>query len=184
MAVVGYARISSVGQSLEVQQEKLVSYGVDKLFAEKLSGTTAARPELKSCLDYVREGDVLVITKLDRLARSTLHLHKIVNDLNERGVGFKVLDQSIDTTTKEGRLLFSILASLAEFETELRAERTNEGRIAAMERGVKFGAKPKLTENQITEMKQKRSQGVLIKDLMNEYKLSKASVYRLMSEAA
>ena len=184
MAVVGYARVSSVGQSLEVQQEKLVSYGVDKLFAEKLSGTTAARPELKSCLDYVREGDVLVITKLDRLARSTLHLHKIVNDLNERGVGFKVLDQSIDTTTKEGRLLFSILASLPEFETELRAERTNEGRIAAMERGVKFGAKPKLTEDQIAEMIQKRSHGVLIKDLMTEYKLSKASVYRLMSEAA
>ena len=184
MAVVGCARVSSVGQSLEVQQEKLVSYGVDKLFAEKLSGTTAARPELKSCLDYVRAGDVLVITKLDRLARSTLHLHKIVNDLNNRGVGFKVLDQSIDTTTKEGRLLFSILASLAEFETELRAERTNEGRIAAMERGVKFGAKPKLTEDQIAEMIQKRSQGVLIKDLMTEYKLSKASVYRLMSEAA
>ena len=184
MAVVGYARVSSVGQILEVQQEKLVSYGVDKLFAEKLSGTTAARPELKSCLDYVREGDVLVITKLDRLARSTLHLHKIVNDLNNRGVGFKVLDQSIDTTTKEGHLLFSILASLAEFETELRAERTNEGRIAAMERGVKFGAKPKLTEDQIAEMIQKRSQGVLIKDLMTEYKLSKASVYRLMSEAA
>ena len=184
MAVVGYARVSSVGQSLEVQQEKLVSYGVDKLFAEKLSGTTAARPELKSCLDYVREGDVLVINKLDRLARTTLHLHKIVNDLNNRGVGFKVLDQSIDTTTKEGRLLFSILASLAEFETELRAERTNEGRIAAMERGVKFGAKPKLTEDQIAEMIQKRSQGVLIKDLMTEYKLSKASVYRLMSEAA
>ena len=184
MAVVGYARVSSVGQSLEVQQEKLVSYGVDKLFAEKLSGTTAARPELKSCLEYVREGDVLVITKLDRLARSTLHLHKIVNDLNDRGVGFKVLDQSIDTTTKEGRLLFSILASLAEFETELRAERTNEGRIAAVERGVKFGAKPKLTKNQIAEMIQKRSQGVLIKDLMAEYKLSKASVYRLMSEAA
>ena len=184
MAVVGYARVSSVGQSLEVQQEKLVSYGVDKLFAEKLSGTTAARPELKSCLDYVREGDVFVITKLDRLARSTLHLHKIVNDLNNRGVGFKVLDQSIDTTTKEGRLLFSILASLAEFETELRAERTNEGRIAAMERGVKFGAKPKLTEDQIAEMIQKRSQGVLIKDLMTEYKLSKESVYRLMSEAA
>jgi DNA invertase Pin-like site-specific DNA recombinase len=184
MAVVGYARVSSVGQSLEVQQEKLVSYGVDKLFVEKLSGTTAARPELKSCLEYFREGDVLVITKLDRLARSTLHLHKIVNDLNDRGVGFKVLDQSIDTTTKEGRLLFSILASLAEFETELRAERTNEGRIAAMERGVKFGAKPKLTQNQISEMKEKRTQGVLIKDLMTEYKLSKASVYRLMSEVA
>ena len=99
---------------------------MDNLFAGKLSGTTSARPELKSCLDYVREGDVLVITKLDRVARSTLHLHKIVNDLNERGVGFKVLDQSIDTTTKEGRLLVSILASSTEFETELRTERTNE----------------------------------------------------------
>ena len=79
-------------------------------------------------------------------------------------------------------MLFSILASLAEFETELRAERTNEGRIAAMERGVKFGTKPKLTEDQIVEMKQKRSQGVLIKDLMTGYKLSKASVYSLMSD--
>ena len=111
-------------------------------------------------------------------------MHKIVNDLSDRGVGFKVLDQSVDTTTKEGRLLFSILASLAEFETEIRAERTNEGRIAAMDRGVQFGAKPKLNETQILEMKQKRSQGVMIKDLMSEYRISKASVYRLLRAAA
>ena len=184
MAIIGYARVSSVGQSVDIQLEKLKSYGVDKIFSEKLSGTTAARPELKACLDYVRDGDILVITKLDRLARSTLHLHKIVNDLSNRGVGFKVLDQSIDTTTKEGRLLFSILASLAEFETEIRAERTNEGRIAAMDRGVKFGAKPKLNKMQIAEMKQKRSQGVMIKDLMSEYRISKGSVYRLLQAAA
>ena len=182
MAVIGYARVSTTGQSLEIQREKLDSYGVDKLFAEKLSGTTAARPELKSCLDYVREGDVLVITKLDRLARSTLHLHKIVNDLNNKGVGFKVLDQSIDTTTKEGRLMFSVLGALAQFETELRQERCDEGRVAAMARGVKFGAKPKLTSAQIAEMRDKRANGVLIRELMREYSLSKASVYRLMKD--
>ena len=184
MAVIGYARVSSVGQSVDIQMEKLQAYGVDKIFSEKLSGTTANRLELKACLEYVRDGDILVITKLDRLARSTLHLHKIVNDLSNRGVGFKVLDQAIDTTTKEGRLLFSILASLAEFETEIRAERTNEGRIAAMDRGVQFGAKPKLNEIQIAEMKQKRTQGVMIKDLMSEYHISKASVYRLLQAAA
>ena len=181
MAIVGYARVSSIGQSLKVQTDKLNEYGCDKVFQEKRSGTTAQRLELKNCLDYVRDGDVLVITKLDRLARSTLHLHKIVNDLNNKNVGFKVLDQSIDTTTKEGRLMFSILASIAEFETELRKERQMEGIAKAKENGVHFGRKSKLTDNQIIELKQKRADGVLIKNLMLEYELSKASVYRLLS---
>ena len=94
MSKVGYARVSSVGQSLTVQRDNLLKYGCDKIFEEKASGTTANRPELKNCLNYVREGDELIITKMDRLARSTLHLHKIVDMLNEKGVGFKVLDQS------------------------------------------------------------------------------------------
>jgi len=175
-----YARVSSIGQSLEVQVDKLNEYGCHKIFQEKRSGTTAQRPELKNCLAYVREGDTLVITKLDRLARSTLHLHKIVNDLNNLGVGFKVLDQSIDTTTKEGRLMFSILASIAEFETELRKERQLEGIAKAKENGVQFGRKSKLTDSQIIELKQKRQDGVLIRNLMQEYELSKASVYRLL----
>ena len=108
---------------------------------------------MKQCLDYERDGDVLVITKLDRLARSTLDLHKIVEQLNTKNVGFKVLDQSIDTTTKEGRLMFSILASIAEFETELRKESQLEGIAKAKEKGVQFGAKPKLTDKQIEEMR-------------------------------
>ena len=181
MAIVGYARVSTVGQSLDVQTDKLNEFGCDKVYQEKVSGTTANRTELKKCLDYVRDGDVLVITKLDRLARSTLHLHKIVDGLNKKNVGFKVLDQSIDTTTKEGRLMFAILASIAEFETELRKERQMEGIEKAKANGVQFGRKAKLTPTQISELQQKRSDGVLIKDLMSEFNLSKASVYRLLS---
>lgn len=180
MSIVGYARVSSVGQSLDIQVDNLTKYGCEKIYQEKRSGTTADRPELKQCLDYVRDGDVLVITKLDRLARSTLHLHKIVEQLNSKNVGFKVLDQSIDTTTKEGRLMFSILASIAEFETELRKERQLEGIAKAKDNGVRFGAKPKLTDNQIEEMRFKRKSGSLIRELMEEYQLSKASVYRLL----
>ena len=182
MAVVAYIRVSSTGQSLEVQQQLMEEFGVDKVFAEKVSGTTQNRPKLQECLQYVREGDTLVITKLDRLARSVSHLHQIVDDLASRGVGFKVLQQNIDTTTKEGRLMFSVLGALAQFETELRQERCDEGRVAAMERGVKFGAKPKLTRQQILEMREKRAGGALIKELMREYSLSKASVYRLMRD--
>ena len=178
---VGYARVSSVGQSLEVQRTKLKQFGCDEIFEEKRSGKTANRPKLDECLKYVRKGDVLVITKLDRLARSTLHLHKIIDGLNKKGVGFKVLDQNIDTTTKEGKLVFSILASIAEFETELRKERQMEGIERAKSAGVQFGRKAKLTDEQVQEMHQKRANGVLIKDLMQEYDLSKASVYRLLN---
>ena len=181
MAVVAYIRVSSTGQSLEVQQQLMEEFGVDKVFAEKVSGTTQNRPKLQECLQYVREGDTLVITKLDRLARSVSHLHQIVDDLSSRGVGFKVLQQNIDTTTKEGRLMFSVLGALAQFENELRKERCEEGRIAAVNRGVKFGAKKKLTDDQVAEMRQKRKDGAIIKDLMTEYGLSKASVYRLMA---
>lgn len=182
MSTIGYARVSSVGQSLDVQIEKLIEYGCDKIYQEKSSGKTEQRPELKQCLDYVREEDILVITKLDRLARSTLDLHKIVDGLNSKGVDFKVLDQSMDTTTKEGKLMFSILASIAEFETALRSERQMEGIESAKQKGVKFGRKPQLTGEQIGQMRQKRVNGVLIKNLMVEYGLSKATVYRLLSK--
>ncbi len=182
MAVIAYIRVSTTGQSLEVQERLMKEFGVDKVFAEKVSGTTQNRPVLKECLGYVREGDVLVVSKLDRLARSVSHLHKIVEDLDERGVGFKVIQQNIDTTTKEGRLMFSVLGHWRSLRLNLRQERCDEGRVAAMARGVKFGAKPKLTSAQIAEMRDKRANGVLIKDLMSEYRLSKASVYRLMKD--
>jgi DNA invertase Pin-like site-specific DNA recombinase len=178
--LVGYARVSSLGQSLAVQVDKLEEYGCGDIFQEKRSGATATRPALQACLRHLRKGDTLIITKLDRLARSTFDLHRILAGLKDKKVGFKVLDQSIDTTTKEGQLMFSILASIAEFETALRAERQKEGILKAQKNGVAFGRKAKLTEEQVEEMRQKRSEGILIKDLMSEYGLSKASVYRLL----
>jgi DNA invertase Pin-like site-specific DNA recombinase len=180
MAIVGYARVSSSGQSLAVQLDKLSEAGCTEVFQEKRSGLTAQRPALKECLRFVRKGDVLVITRLDRLARSTLDLHKIVQELDDRGVGFRVLDQPIDTTTKEGRLMFSIIASIAQFETELRKERQMEGIEKAKENGVKFGRQAVLSDAQVAEMRSKRDSGILIKNLMSEYGLSKASVYRLL----
>ena len=119
MAKVGYARVSSVGQSLDVQREKLD--GCDKLFEEKRSGTTDARPQLKECLNYVRDGDQLIVTRIDRLARSTLHLCQIAETLKQKGVDLVVLDQNIDTSDATGRLLFNMLGAIGQFETEIRA---------------------------------------------------------------
>jgi len=180
MSIIGYARVSSVGQSLTVQSDKLNTYGCDKIYQEKISGTTANRTQLASCLDFVREGDKLVITKLDRLALSTFHLTQIAEGLKNRGVELVVIDQNIDTSTPTGKLLFNMLGSIAEFETEIRKERQLEGIAKAKQNGVKFGAKPKLTEQQVTQLKQDRDSGIIIKDLMAKYNLSKDSVYRML----
>ncbi len=181
MAIIGYARVSSVGQSLEVQQDKLNAYGCEKIYQEKISGTTQNRKQLQMALDYVRERDVLVITKLDRLARSTFHLTQIAERLKEKEVELVVLDQNIDTSTPTGKLLFNMLASIAEFETDIRKERQLDGINKAKQKGVQFGRKAKLSDDLITKMKQERADGALIKDLMKNYSLSKASVYRLLS---
>jgi DNA invertase Pin-like site-specific DNA recombinase len=179
MAKVGYARVSSVGQSLDVQLDKLKD--CDKIFKEKKSGRTDNRPQLKTCLDYVRDADdTLVITKLDRLARSTRDLLNITAGLEGKGVKLVVLDQNIDTSTPTGKLMLTMLGAIAEFENELRKERQADGIQMARSLGVKFGRKPTLTPEQIQEMKELRESGVMIKDLMAKYSLSKASVYRLL----
>jgi len=180
MAKVGYARVSSVGQSLDVQREKLSA--CDKLFEEKRSGTTDARPQLKECLNYVRDGDQLIVTRIDRLARSTLHLCQIAETLREKGVDLVVLDQNIDTSDATGRLLFNMLGAIGQFETEIRAERQMDGIKKAKDRGVQFGKRPALTKVQIIELRDKRTNGTLIRDLMAEYSLSKATIYRYLSE--
>ncbi|MCO5193107.1 MAG: recombinase family protein [Anaerolineae bacterium] len=180
MATIGYARVSSVGQSLDVQLDKLGQAACEKIFQEKRSGTSNKRPRLKACLEYVREGDTLVVTRLDRLARSTLHLCQIAAELDEMGVALNVLDQNIDTNDATGRLLFNMLGAISQFETEIRAERQMDGIEKAKERGVQFGRKKRLTPAQVTELQRKRHSGVLIKELMKEYDLSKASVYRYL----
>lgn len=178
MALVGYARVSSVGQSLDVQIEKLKH--CNKIFQEKKSAAGGKRPQLLACLEYVREGDTLVITRLDRLARSTLDLCQIADQLKRKDVELQVLDQNINTADATGRLLFNMLGAINQFETEIRAERQTDGILKAKQKGVKFGASKKLMDEQVKEMKEKRRAGILIKDLMKEYNLSKASIYRYL----
>ena len=182
MALVGYARVRSIGQSLEVQLDKLKH--CDKLYQEKKSGASGRRPQLKACLAYLREGDTLVVTRLDRLARSTLHLCQIAANLERKQINLQVLDQNINTTSATGRLLFSMLSAIAQFETEIRAERQMDGIQKAKERGVHFGRKKNLTVQQVAELRDRRDQGALIKTLMKDYGLSKASVYRYLSSTA
>lgn len=180
MALIGYARVSSVGQSLGVQQDKLKH--CDKLFEEKRSGsgTSDKRPRLVACLEYVREGDTLVITRLDRLARSTLHLCQLAEQLARKGVQLQVLDQQINTNDATGRLLFNMLGAISQFETEIRAERQMDGIAKAKAKGVPFGRHKSLTDQQIADMRTKRQQGMTIRTLMNEYGVSKATVYRYL----
>ena len=180
MALVGYARVSSVGQSLDVQLDKLKH--CDKIFQEKTSGVSTSRSRLKACLEYVREGDTLVVTRLDRLARSTLHLCQIANELERKNVHLQVLSQNINTGDATGRLLFNVLGAIAQFETEIRAERQMDGIQKAKQRGVNFGRKKKLNQQQQDELRERREQGERIKILMQDYKLSKASVYRYLEE--
>jgi DNA invertase Pin-like site-specific DNA recombinase len=185
MAIIGYARVSSVGQSLEVQREKLLAAGVDlrdHLFEEKKSGLDRERPELKAALRFARKGDTFLVCRVDRLARSTADLYRIVDDLQMRGVSFKCLDQpEIDTTTKYGKLMFGILASIAEFETDLRKERQMDGIAAAKSHGVKFGRKTQLTPAAVADIHKMRKDGILIREIMTKMQLSKATIYRALA---
>lgn len=181
MTRVGYARVSSTGQSLELQLEKLGKAGCTKIFQEKLSGTTAQRPEFKNCMEYLREGDCLIITRLDRLARSVLHLANILSRFEKEGINLHVLDQSIDTSTSSGKLLFNMLASVAEFENALRRERQMEGIEKAKANKVRFGRRPKLTPEMINNIAADRDAGLSVGDLKDRYRLSIATIYRALA---
>ena len=182
MPTVGYARVSSTGQDLAVQLEKLESAGCDKVFKEKRSGVDAGRPELKRCLEYLREGDTLLVSKIDRLARSTSDLYRIVSQLADKGVSFKVIDDpSIDTSSRTGKLIMGILALIAEFENDIRRERQMDGIKKAHERGTRFGRKPLLVPETIRQVRKLRKSGKTVPEIMRQTSLSKASVYRALS---
>jgi DNA invertase Pin-like site-specific DNA recombinase len=148
-ALIGYARVSTTGQLLDRQQHALAEAGCLRVFADKLSGKDADRPELAACLDYLRPGDTLVVPSLDRLCRSLADLIAIVGTLRRHGVGFKSLHEALDTTTPGGRLVFHVFAALAEFIRELIVEGTREGLDAARGRGVRLGRPPAMTAEQI-----------------------------------
>jgi DNA invertase Pin-like site-specific DNA recombinase len=133
---IGYARVSTDEQNLDLQLKALKKAGCKKIYHEKMSGSNDARPELKTCLEFAREGDVLVVWRLDRLARSITHLVNIANDLRKRNVEFRCLNPTLDTSTPDGRFFFNITAAFAELEREINIQRTKAGLAAARERGM------------------------------------------------
>lgn len=175
--LIGYARVSSLGQSLELQQQQLDDVGCEKVFREKRSGTsTQGRQELQRALEFAREGDVFVVTRLDRLARSLVDLRALVDGLTAKGVGFRCLQQALDTTTSEGRLMLNILASFAEFETDIRKERQRDGIERAKSEGRYKGRPPTISPETIAALE---AEGLGPSAIAKQLGIGRASVYRL-----
>jgi DNA invertase Pin-like site-specific DNA recombinase len=180
MTVYGYARVSTSGQDLAAQEAELMAAGCAKVFKEKVSGAKTDRAELAKAIRRLEPGDVLVVTRLDRLARSTRDLLNIVAAIAEHEAGFRSLkDTWADTTTAHGRLMLTVLGGLAEFERELIRARTGEGRKRAKTRGVKFGRPSALTPHQRQEVMQRLARGEAQADLARSYGVSQATISRL-----
>lgn len=177
--LVGYARVSTTHQSLEVQLEQLAAAGTEKIFREQVSGKSAAnRPQLNAALDFCREGDTFIVTRLDRFARSAHDLHAIVATLNEKGVGFRCLQQGgLDTTTSHGKLMLGILGAVAEFELDIRQERQREGIEKAKVRGAYRGGKQRYNASEIQKF---RAEGLRPREIARKLGCSPATVYRLL----
>ena len=177
----GYARVSSTGQSLEVQKEQLAAFGCEIIRSEKKSGiSTQGRDELKILLEFIREGDALVVTRLDRLARSMYDLQKIMRTLGERGANLVITEQNIDTSTSYGEMFMNLLGTFAQFETNLRKERQLEG-IAKLKAKGGYNGRPKTIDDDriVAAFNQLQS----VADVCRQEKVSRASVYRALKRA-
>ena len=180
MATYGYARVSTNGQDLSSQEAELMAAGCAKVFKEKVSGAKTDRAELAKLIRRLEPGDVLIVTRLDRLARSTRDLLNVLATVGEREAGFRSLkDAWADTTMPHGRLMLTVLGGLAEFERELIRARTSDGRIRAKARGVKFGRPAALTPHQRTEALQRLGNGEAQADVARTFNVSQATISRL-----
>ncbi len=181
--IIGYARTSTLEQQagLEAQQKTLSEVGCEKIYSEQVS-SVARREALSEALSYCREGDVLIVTKLDRLARSVRHLGEIVDDLTQRGVALRVLDMSLDTSTATGKLMLNVLGSIAQFEREMMLERQREGIAKAKAEGKYKGRKP-TARMRASEVLQLLGQGYKKHEIAQRLSISKRSVYRIVNEA-
>ena len=182
-AIYGYARVSTDGQTLDAQRTALASAGAVRVFEETASGARTDRRQLARAIEQLAAGDVLLVTRLDRLARSTRDLLNILAAIGERGALFRSLaDNWADTTTPHGRLMLTVLGGLAEFERELIRTRTSEGRERAKARGVKMGRTPKLSPHQKREAVERRDKdGERVKDIARSYGASHSTISRLRS---
>lgn len=181
--LIGYARVSTDDQDLRLQRAALKAAGCRRLYEEKISGAKRDRPELTRMLDALREGDVVVVSRLDRLARSTRDLLEIAELLNEAGSGLRSLAEPwADTTSPAGRMILTVFAGIAEFERSLIQERTSAGRAAAKARGVRFGRPKKLSDEQICLGRRLVGEGTSVRDAARLLKCHPATLYRALDE--
>ena len=183
MTLIGYARVSTPDQSVDAQTAELRAAGCVRIFTETATGADPARPQLAACLDYLRDGDTLVVARLDRLGRSLVHLLGVVEDLRTAGVGLRSLHEAIDTTTPAGRMVLGVFAALAEFERELISERTRAGLAAAKARGAVPGRPRAMTGEQLAHARALISAGASKGSVARTLGVGRSTLYRYLDEA-
>ncbi len=182
---IGYARVSTAEQSVQMQIDALLKFGVKKkdIYHENMSGVKKNRPQLQAAMRRLRKGDVLVVWKLDRVARSINNLLELMKDLEDRGIKFRSITEGVETETPTGRLILVVMGALAQFERDLIVERTRAGVAAAKERGVKFGAKKTLSDDHMPKIwKMVREEGISQKEVAKKYKVSAQTIWRRLKE--
>jgi DNA invertase Pin-like site-specific DNA recombinase len=177
--LVGYARVSTSDQNLELQLEELARHGCERVFTDKATGTNTDRAGLREMLDFVREGDTLVVVRLDRFARSLVDLYQMLDRLTQNGVAFQCLRQFIDTSSSTGKLTLAILGAVAEFENDLRRERQRDGIARAKDRGIYRGRKPSIDKAEVASLCAK---GMGPAQIAASLGISRTSVYRVMAQ--
>ncbi|MGU3282017.1 recombinase family protein [Staphylococcus epidermidis] len=181
---IGYARVSTGFQNLNLQEDRLNQYGCEKIFSDHISGAKSKRPGLDKAIEFARSGDTIVVWRLDRLGRNMADLITLVNELNNRGVSFHSLEENItmDKSSSTGQLLFHLFAAFAEFERNLILERSSAGRIAARARG-RYGGRPeKLNKQDLTLLKTLYDNGTPIKTIAEQWKVSRTTIYRYLNK--
>lgn len=183
MALIGYARVSTAEQDTALQTDALGKAGCERIFEDTVSGAKADRPGLTAALAYLRHGDVLVVWRLDRLGRSLPHLIGVIGALEARGVGFRSLTESIDTTTSGGRLIFHVFGALGQFERDLIRERTKAGLAAAAARGRKGGRKPVVNAEKLQRARDHMGKGLNVREAAARLKIGKTALYAALKAA-
>jgi DNA invertase Pin-like site-specific DNA recombinase len=185
MAIIGYARVSTADQTPQLQLDALEQTGASRIFSDRgVSGSMPSRPELDACLDHLRAGDVLTVWKLDRLGRNTQHVLAVVDDLTSRGIGFRSLTEGLHTDGPMGKAMLTIMAAFAQLERDTMIERTRAGLAAAAANGRKGGRPRKVDDADAAKARSLREKGIMATDIAKMLGVSRATVYRYLSESA